>query len=378
MRASIFLAAVLAAPLAAQDIGHPPPDSPEVQAQVRAHLAALAAEVDKDVGELDGTVVANIVIAGDGRLKALDRASAVLSASLGRMLAWARRISKDKPEDPKPFESICQDLSGQPCAGGAGKKEGYLTSLQEDTKKLRDAVRALRAKRKGGVRPAAESCADAVSDDSPARAAAHASTRLALNADSLNTALAPSGSLGSAVTAVAAQGRSKAKSKAQRESARFARRVLAESVRDHRIFMKSLSGKERTTRDDLRRLAAAQQAGKTSSARFLALEKDMKSFSDPFGTSPAWLKISDIMLELDLVSHKAGEVADDIVPMAAAKRTYLLGPPVSGSDHTNGIFTALKNSEEAVRRACGVREGIKGVLASMGASGGALAPEPGR
>lgn len=348
---SLALAAVLALPAAAQSNAQP---SERVVKQLREMQTA----VDGEIAGLDGEVVSDITQAGDGRLKAVLRQGDALIKQLEAMHRLAKSVVAKNPSDPAPFHQICKSLVDAACDGtpsGAEKEDGLLTALKAEDARLRDALKRMRAERKGGPRPAGDACAASAEADSATRLAAKASTRLALTAYALNQELAD-GELDQAFDKAAEQ--RVGKGKAAAEILKLLRRTQNASKARHKAFMKALTGKEKATQDDLKRLGRAKARAERSKEVFTAIGDAMKFHaSDGAGS---------LALEVSLETEDVGRLADDIDAMLRAKRTFLVaGSTDPKAPDSRGVFPALKSAEAAVSRACGIRKGFADALAGF-------------
>lgn len=345
------LAAVLALPAAAQEGTDP-------AKQAVRQLKAVQAAVDGEIAGLDGEVVSDIAQAGDGRLKAVLRQGDALIKQLEAMHRLAKSVVAKNPPDPAPFHQVCKSLVDAACDGtpsGAEKEDGLLTALKAEDVRLRDALKRMRAERKGGPRPAGDACAASAEADSATRLASKASTRLALTAYALNQELAD-GELDRALDKAAEQ--KVGKGKAAAEIRKLLRRTQNASKARHKAFMKALTGKEKATQDDLKRLGRAKARAERSKEVFAGIAEGMKRHSSDAAGALA--------LEVSLETEDVGRLADDIGAMLRAKKTFLVaGSTDPKAPDSRGVFPALKSAEAAVSRACGIRKGVADALAGL-------------
>lgn len=353
---------VLASAASAQFSGTAAPEQATAKAAALANLRSAKGSLEAQVAVLDGNVTAGIVLAGDGRLVTLLKESGRLAKALEGGLGWAKEIAASGPPSRVPFDNICRSLTGKDC-GGNGSGEGLLIALKTEEGRLRDALLLIKAQRKGdGYGGGSDPCERAKEGSSPTRLASRSSTRLAVIASAINTALAPGGELGGALDAAAAQGAQAGKK--GKDITAFARRAKAESIKRQKAFMKALTGKEKATKNDLSTLAAAKGRAQAAMAEFSAIGGKLKGIPSSALGEGLWPKLSGLTLESEVAAQGVGEVVLDVEPMLNLKKTFLVGGAASGTDPkaTTGVFPALKKAEETVRLACGVKDGLSELI----------------
>lgn len=359
-----LLSFFLASGACAQIWGAIPPEQAAANAKALATLQSVKGSVEAQVAALDGNVTAGIVLAGDGRLVTLLKESGRLAKALEDGLTWAKEIAASGPPSRVPFDNICKSLTGKDCRGN-GSGEGLLTSLKAEEGRLRDALLRVKAQRSGDTYGGSDPCEGAKEGSSPTRLASRASTRLAVIASAINTALAPGGELGGALDSAAAQGAQAGKK--GKDITAFARRAKAGSIKRQKALMKALTGKEKATKNDLSTLAAAKARAQGVMAEFVAMGPKLKGIPSSALGENLWPRLSGLTLEVEVAAQGVGEVVADIEPMLGLKKTFLVGGAASGADpkSTTGVFPALKKAEETVRLACGVQDALSELVGSV-------------
>ncbi|TBR17590.1 hypothetical protein EPO15_16560 [bacterium] len=355
MKLEALLALLLAAvPAAAQT---------EPQQQALAQLKRVQGTVDGEIAALDGTVVKDIVYAGDGRLTLVLKQGDALIKSLGAMLKNAKGLAGKAP-NPAPFNQICQSLVGAVCAAEpAAGAEGLLTSLKTEDARLRDALKRLKAERKGKSRSASDACDASQQADSATRLAARASTRLAMTAFALNQELAE-GELDKALDQAAAQNVGKGKEAAKVKA--LVRKSQSGAKTRHKAFLKALTGKEKANKDDMARLTEARDRASQSVSVFSGVAQGMKQFTAAGGENADGAGAAGLSLQVSLETEDVRRLVDDIDAMAKAKKTFLIsGSSDPKAPDSRGVFPALRSAEGAIERACGIRKGVAEAIKSL-------------
>lgn len=374
--------ALVAFSLALAPAGASAQQTPTAEQQKREALAQLKrvqGTVDGEVAALDGTVVKNIVLAGDGRLKVVLKQGDALIRVLEQMHKSAKSIVAKAPPNPAPFHDICRTLVDASCDGDPSKsekKDGLLTVLKAEDAKLREALARMKAERKGQSRSAPDACDAALEADSSTRLASKASTRLALTAFALNQELA-GGELDQALDKAAEQ--NVGKGKAAAETKRLIRRTQNQSKTKHKAFLRALTGKEKATKDDMALLAAARERSVQSVRAFGGVSDAMRKFTsgqaeNAGGTAAGAAGLS---LEVSLAQEDVRRLVTDLEAMTKAKKTFLVsGSTDPQAPESRGVFPSLKSAEAAVSRACGIRKAVASAIGSLEAPA-TLSPAPG-
>lgn len=356
-RPAVFALLLCAAPAAAQGTGADPAPL-QRQQEALGQLKRVQGTVDGEVAALDGVVVDNIVLAGDGRLTQVLRQGDALIRALEQMLKAAKSVAGKAP-NPAPFNQICSSLVGAACdAAPAAGAEGLLTSLKTEDGRLREALARMKAERKAKGRSVSDACDAAQQGSSSTRLAARASTRLALTASAINKELAD-GELDKALDQAAAQnvGRGKAAS----ETKALIRKSQSGTKTRHKAFLKALTGKERATKDDMAKLTKARDRASQSVTAFSGISDGMKRFSSDAAA---------LSLEVSLETEDVRRLVDDIDAMVKAKKTFLVsGSADPKAPDSRGVFPALRSAEGAVERGCGIRKGVAEAIKSLEESG---------
>lgn len=353
----ILVLTLAAVPAAGQDTGADP-SRLQQQQEALNQLRRVQGTVDGEVAALDGTVVNNIVLAGDGRLTLVLKQGDALIKSMEQMLRAAKSLS-GKASNPAPFNQICRSLVGAACeATPAEGAEGLLTSLKTEDGRLRDALKRMKAERRGKSRSASDACEAAQQADSSTRLAARSSTRLALTAYAINKELAD-GELDKALDQAAAQ--NVGKGKAASETKTLIRKSQSQTKTRHKAFLKALGAKEKANKDDLDKLTKARDRAAQSVTAFTGISEGMKRFpSDAAG----------LALEVSLETEDVRRLVDDIDAMVKAKKTFLVsGSTDPKAPDSRGIFPALRSAEGAVERGCGIRKGVAEAIKSVETAG---------
>lgn len=374
-----FLLALAALPVAAQQEGV---SAEKQKKEALAQLKRVQGTVDGEVAALDGTVVKNIVLAGDGRLKAVLKQGDALIKVLEQMHKSAKSIVAKAPPNPKPFHDICRSLVDSACDGAPSsseKKDGLLTVLKAEDARLREALARIKAERKGQSRSATDACNAALEAESSTRLASKASTRLALTAFALNQELA-GGELDQALDQAAAQ--NVGKGKATGETKKLIRRTQNQSKVRHKAFLKGLTGKEKATKNDMALLGTARERAAQSVRTFGGVSDSMRKFTsgqaDNAGGTAAGA--AGLSLEVSLALEDVRRLVTDIEAMTKAKKTFLVaGSTDPQAPESRGIFPSLKSAEAAVTRACGIRKAVASAIRSLEPQPtNSPAPGPGR
>lgn len=361
-----LLFALAAAPGAAQQTGSPTAD--QQRREALAQLKRVQGTVDGEVAGLDGVVVKNIVQAGDGRLTAVLRQGDALIRVLETMHRSAKSIVAKAPPNPAPFHDICRTLADASCDGAPSsgeKKDGLLTVLKAEDARLREALKRMKAERKGEPRPASDACDAALEADSSTRLASKAATRLALTAFALNQELA-GGELDQALDKAA--GQNVGKGKAASETKRLLRRTQAASKTRHKAFLRALTGKEKATKNDMALLGAAQKRSEESVRTYGGISDAMRKFTsgqaeNAGGTAAGAAGLS---LEVSLAMEDVRRLVTDIEAMTKAKKTFLVsGSTDPQAPESRGVFPSLKSAEAAVSRSCGIRKAVASAIQSL-------------
>lgn len=354
----IVVLTIVTAPAAAQGTGGDP-SRLEQQAEALNQLRRVQGTVDGEIAALDGTVVNNIVLAGDGRLTLVLKQGDALIKSMEQMLKAAKSLAGKAP-NPAPFNQICRSLVGASCdAAPAADAEGLLTSLKTEDGRLRDALKRMKAERKGKSRSASDACEAAQQADSSTRLAARSSTRLAITAYALNKELAE-GELDRALDQAAAQ--NVGKGKAAAETKTLIRRSQSGTKTRHKAFLKALTAKEKANKDDLDKLNKARDRAAQSVSTFEGVGAGMKRFTSEGA--------GGLSLEVSLETEDVRRLVDDIDAMVKVKKTFLVsGSTDPKAPDSRGVFPALRSAEGAVERGCGIRKGVAEAIKSVEKAG---------
>lgn len=364
-RPALFALLLCAAPAAAQGTGN---DSAQQQKQETLNqLRGVQGTVDGEIAALDGTVVNNIVLAGDGRLALVLKQGDAVIKSLEQMLKAAKSIAGKAP-NPAPLNQICSSLVGAACAAvPAAGAEGLLTSLKTEDAHLREALTRMKAERKAGGRSASDACDVAQQGGSSTRLAARASTRLAMTAFAINKELAD-GELDQALDQAAAQ--NVGKGKAAAETKTLILKSQSGTKTRHKAFLKALTGKEKANKDDLDKLTKARDRASQSVSAFEGVGAGMKRFTSAGSESADGAGAAGLSLEVSLETEDVRRLVGDIDAMVKEKKTFLVsGSADPKAPDSRGIFPALRSAEGAVERGCGIRKGVAETIKSVEKSG---------